>query len=150
MAVVVAHSTQHYSDTDLQAVAAFLRQLPAPAASPRAPAPQPGAEAWATGERLYDKHCADCHGKDGQGVPYDGPALAGNRALALPDADNVMRIVLLGGFGPSTAAVPRPAGMPPFATLLGDDELAAVVSYVRWRFGNQAGGVSALDVNRQR
>ena len=55
-----------------------------------------------------------------------------------------------GGYGPATATQPRPLGMPPFATLLSDEEIAAVVSHVRWRFGAQASAVSAFEVNRQR
>ena len=77
-------------------------------------------------------------------------AVAGNRALALASPVNVTRVVLGGGFGPATAGQPRPWGMPPFATLLSDDEIAAVVSQVRWRFGARAEGTTAFEVNRQR
>lgn len=149
MAVVVAHSTQHLRDDDARAIAEFLRRLPAHTV-PRPPAPPPPAQQLELGERVYEQHCADCHGQAGEGLADAGPALAGNRAVALASAVNVMRVVLGGGFGPATAGQPRPLGMPPFATLLGDDEIAAVVSHVRWRFGAQAGAVSAFDVNRQR
>lgn len=151
MASVVAHSLQHWREADLRAAAEFLRRLPAANDAPavRAPLPPPAA-ALQLGERLYIDHCADCHGKSGEGVGDDGPALAGNRAVALPSPVNVLRIVLGGGFGPATRGQPRPAGMPPFATLLSDDELAAVVTFVRWRHGAQASAVGALDVNRQR
>jgi mono/diheme cytochrome c family protein len=152
MATVVAHSLQHWREADLRAAAEFLRRLPPPdrpSAPPAAAAP-PAQAVLLRGERLYADHCADCHGPNGEGVADDGPALAGNRALALDSPVNVLRIVLGGGFGPSTRGQPRPPGMPPFATLLGDDELAAVVSFVRWRHGAQASAVDALDVNRQR
>ena len=150
MAVVVAHSTQHWTEADARAAAEFLRHLPAPAVAPTAPAPQPPEAQLALGAQLYERHCADCHGKAGEGHGDDGPALAGNRALALPQAANVIRVVLGGGFGPSTPTHPRPPGMPPFATLLSDDELAAVVTHLRWTWGPRASGVSAFDVNRQR
>ncbi|MCA0239343.1 MAG: cytochrome c [Proteobacteria bacterium] len=150
MAVVVAHSTQYLSDADAAAVAAYLHQLPAlPAPAPRS-TPAPSAATLALGDKLYERHCGDCHGKQGEGVADDGPPLAGNRAVALASPVNVVRMVLGGGFGPSTAAQPRPPGMPPFATLLGDEEVAAIVSQVRWRFGNRASAVDALAVNRQR
>jgi mono/diheme cytochrome c family protein len=131
-------------------MAEFLRRLPAsPATTPtRAVAPDP--TLLQAGAALYETHCADCHGKAGEGVDDAGPALAGNRAVALSRPDNVMRVVLAGGFGPSTAAQPQPLGMPPFATLLGDPDIAAIVSHVRWRFGGGASGVSAFDVNRSR
>ncbi|MEN9629237.1 MAG: hypothetical protein RJA10_2464 [Pseudomonadota bacterium] len=149
MALVVAHSTQHYREHDARAVAEFLRRLPI-TESPRARVEAPAGASLQAGERLYERHCADCHGKAGQGVDDAGPALAGNRALALDSPVNVMRVVLGGGFGPATAMQPRPLGMPPFATLLSDDEIAAVVSHVRWHFGNGASGVTAFQVNGQR
>ncbi|MBK9359928.1 MAG: cytochrome c [Rubrivivax sp.] len=150
MALVVAGSLQHGRDADLQAMVAFLRQLPAPPAAPRNPAAAPDAAVLQLGEKVYERHCADCHGKAGEGVADAGPALAGNRALALASPVNVVRMVLAGGFGPSTAAEPRPLGMPPFATLLSDEEVAAVVTHMRWRHGRQAAGVNAFDVNGQR
>lgn len=150
MALVVANSTQHWLDADLRAMVAFLRQLPAPPAAARRTAIAPDAAVLQLGERVYERHCADCHGKAGEGVADAGPALAGNRALALDSPANVVRVVLAGGFGPSTAAEPRPLGMPPFATLISDAEIAAVVSHVRWQYGRQAAGVSAFDVNRLR
>ncbi len=151
MALVVAHSTQHLRDADARAMAEFLRRLPTgAAASAQSPPAAPDEATLRRGDQLFDRHCADCHGKAGEGVADAGPALAGNRALALPSPVNVMRVVLGGGFGPATAGQPRPLGMPPFATLLSDEEIAAVVSQLRWRFGARAGGVSAFDVNRQR
>ena len=149
MALVVARSTQHYSNADARAVAEFLRRLPATSAA-RAPVEPPAEAMLQAGERLYERHCADCHGKAGQGVDDAGPALAGNRAVALDSPVNVMRVVLGGGFGPATAAQPRPLGMPPFATLLSDEDIAAVVSHVRWRYGGGASGVTAFQVNGQR
>lgn len=149
MALVVAHSTQHYREADAQAVAEFLRRLPV-TAGPAALAAPPADGALQLGERLYERHCADCHGKSGEGATDAGPALAGNRAVALASPVNVTRVVLGGGFGPATAGQPRPLGMPPFATLLSDDEIAAVVSHVRWRYGGGAGGVTAFEVNLQR
>lgn len=151
MALVVAQSTQHLRPADAEAIAAFLHQLPVasdPAAVKRAPAPEPALRQL--GERVFERHCADCHGKDGRGEPGAGPPLQGNRALALPTAANVVRMVLAGGFGPSTAAAPRPLGMPPFATLLSDEEVAAVVTWIRWQYGDASAGVRAHEVNRLR
>ncbi|MBK7061917.1 MAG: c-type cytochrome [Rubrivivax sp.] len=151
MALVVAHSTQLYREADLRAVAEFLRRLPmAEQPPPTTHAVAPAAAVLQRGDGLYERHCADCHGKVGEGVPDNGSPLAGNRAVALATPVNVLRVVLGGGFGPATAGQPRPPGMPPFATLLGDDDIAAVVSAVRWRFGAQASAVNAVDVNRQR
>jgi mono/diheme cytochrome c family protein len=165
MALVVAHSTQHLSDNDARAVAEFLRRLPATGSADAAapsPPPSPAGVSPASapkdpsgavqepGARLYVDHCADCHGMQGQGVADAGPALAGNRALAMVSPVNVTRVVLGGGFGPATSGRPQPTGMPPFATLLSDAEIAAVVSHVRARFGSGASAVTPFEVNLQR
>jgi mono/diheme cytochrome c family protein len=63
---------------------------------------------------------------------------------------NAVRAVLLGGFAPATAGNPRPFGMPPFASSLSSDEVAAVLTYIRGSFGNRGTAVTALDVQRYR
>ena len=102
------------------------------------------------GARIYERHCADCHGRDGEGAPGAYPALSGNRAVTLARPGNVVRAVLLGGFAPATAGNPRPYGMPAFGISLSDAQVAAVVSYIRGAWGNRAGAVAAADVNRWR
>lgn len=149
MAMVVAGSTQHLNAADLAAMAAFLQALPERSTPPRS-FTAASAETLALGGRVYERHCADCHGAQGEGAGAVAPALAGNRALALESPANVMRVVLGGGYGPATAGRPRPFGMPPFATVLSDAEIAAVVSYVRASWGHRASPVTAADVNRQR
>ena len=150
MAEVVLHSTQHLSPSDLQAMATFLRALPPTPASPR-PRPAAVSAQWAErGARLYEQHCAQCHGDTGQGVPGAYPPLAGNRAVTLPVTANLVQIVIHGGFAPSTAGHPRPYGMPPFALVLSDADVAAVLTHLRTAWGHQAGPVSELDVAQQR
>lgn len=149
MAMVVARSTQYLDDTDLQAVARFLQALPQ-RHSPPAPAPRADAATLALGARLYERQCADCHGLQGQGSPPLVPALAGNRAVTMAAPDNLLRVILGGGFGPATAGRPHPHGMPPFATLLSDAEIAAIASHLRASWGHTAAPVTALEVNHQR
>ena len=55
---------------------------------------------------------------------------------------NAIRMVYVGGFPPSTRGNPRPYGMPPFAHVLSDAEVAAVVTYIRGAWGNKASAVS--------
>lgn len=149
MAMVVARSLQHLRPDDLAAMAAFLQALPA-RTQPR-PTPVLASPAQREqGARLYERHCADCHGREGEGAAPAVPALAGNRAVALARPDNVIRSVLGGGFGPATAGHPRPHGMPPFATMLSDEEVAALVSHLRSSWGHQASAVDSADVNRLR
>jgi mono/diheme cytochrome c family protein len=40
--------------------------------------------------------------------------------------------------------------MPPYATILSDEDIAAVISYIRMSWGNRSGAVSEFDVARQR
>jgi len=145
MAQVVMRSTQHLDDADLRAMVAYLQSLPAdPAARAAAPAPDPAS--MARGQRLYDDHCADCHGAQGQGAAGAYPALAGNRSVTMASPANVVRVIVEGGFAPATAGHPRPYGMPPFGQSLQRDEIADVATYVRNAWGTQAGAVRELDV----
>ena len=149
MAEVVFRSTQHLTDTDLRAMAVFLMALPQSPAVDTAELPEakPANTALVQhGAKLYDRHCADCHGAQGQGATGVYAALAGNRAVNLASPANLVRVVVSGGFLPATAGNPRPYGMPPFGPVLDDADIAAVVSFVRGAWGNHAAPVSALEV----
>jgi mono/diheme cytochrome c family protein len=146
MAEVVQTSTQHLSPEDARAMAVFLKALGAP---PPVSAQVP-AQVAERGARLYDKHCAQCHGEQGEGVRGAYPPLAGNRSVLLPVTANLVQVVLGGGFPPATAGNPRPFGMPPFVMALSDADVAAVLTHVRTSWGNQAAPVSELEVERQR
>jgi mono/diheme cytochrome c family protein len=146
MAGVVFQSTQHWADADLHAVADHLATLP-PATLASAAASAPAA-VMETGRRLYVDHCADCHGKNGEGEPGAYPALAGNPSLQQPSARNLVKVLRHGGFAPVTAGQPRPYGMPP--QMLSDVESAAVLSFVRQSWGHRASAVTELDVLKLR
>jgi mono/diheme cytochrome c family protein len=150
MAAVVSGSTQHMTDADLHAIASYLQSLPprAPAAAPTSPF---DSKALTTqGEKVYARHCAECHGKSGQGVAGVYPPLDGNSSVTEPTGINAIRMVLLGGFAPVTAANPRPYSMPPFAQQLSDSEVAAVVTYIRRGWSNRASIVRSEDVSKYR
>lgn len=147
MAEVVFRSTQYLSTDDLQAMAAYLQTLPAPQAL--AVPVVPASDAL-LGAKVYTQHCAQCHGDQGEGRPGAFMALAGNRAVNLPDGSNVVRMVLQGGYPPATAGNPRPHGMPPFSHQLSDAQIAAVSSFVRQSWGNMAPAVGTIEVYRAR
>jgi mono/diheme cytochrome c family protein len=151
MAEVVLHSTQHLEPSDLRAIAVFLKSLPQVSTDtdPRVVRPPP-AEAMTAGGRIYRDHCMQCHGERGEGVRGAYPPLAGNRAVLMRETSNLVQVVLHGGFPPATRGNPRPYGMPPFAVVLNDAEVAAVLSYTRASWGNAAPAVSELAVARQR
>jgi mono/diheme cytochrome c family protein len=149
MSEVVIGSTQHLNASDLDAMAEYLRALPAGGAT--APVdPDPPYKPGTVGGKLYEQHCVACHGEQGEGVRDAYPALARNRAVLLDTPANLVHVVLEGGFPPSTAGNPRPFGMPPFATVLSDTEVAALLTYLRASWGNQAAPVSAVEVSRFR
>lgn len=150
MAGVVANSTQHMTDDDLRAIATYLGSLP-PRALPVAETQLFNADAIVrSGEKIYTQHCAQCHGKDGNGVASVYPPLNGNSSVTEPTGINATRMILLGGFAPLTASQPRPYSMPPFAQQLSDSEVSAVASYIRRSWTNQASVVRPEDVSRYR
>jgi mono/diheme cytochrome c family protein len=153
MADVVYNSLQYLSDEDTRAMAIYLKGL-AQGSSPDKPAPAlPSAESsllLSLGKPIYDKQCASCHGVEGLGKPPHYPLLAGNQSIQMSSAVNAIRMVLNGGYPPGTAGNPMPYGMPPFAQALSDDEIAAVVTYIRTSWGNRGAAVSARQANELR
>ncbi len=153
MASVVYYSLQHLSETDTQAIAEYLGSLPAPAGPPPQEVVLVSAAAASLlanrGRNLYEKHCQDCHAADGSGRPPAYPALAGNPALLGPPV-NAVRMIANGGFAPGTAGNPRPYGMPAFIGDLNDEDIAAVLTYVRGSWGNHAPPVSTYEVARDK
>jgi mono/diheme cytochrome c family protein len=154
MADVVLRSTQHWAAQDLSAVATFLKSLPQQLPRKREVARADPAQ-LELGVRLYERHCAGCHGDDGrgattrQGAPAH-PALVGNRTVTMDPPANLVRAILHGGYLPATAGNPRPFGMPPFALVLNDAEVAAVATWLRQGWGRRAKAVTALEVTRHR
>jgi mono/diheme cytochrome c family protein len=92
------------------------------------------------GEAIYRNVCAGCHMPDGRGAVGAGayPAVARNAKL---EAAGYPVLLVVNG---------RKA-MPPFAQQLDDNQVAAVVNYIRGNFGNAyADRVSADDVKAAR
>jgi mono/diheme cytochrome c family protein len=154
MAEVVSGSLQHLKHEDITAMSVYLKSLPQQIAPPVRTADSLRMEEKKAilerGQKIYDNQCATCHQAAGEGVAGIYPTFSGNNAVASPFATNAIRIVLNGGYPPSTSGNPRPYGMPPFGQTLNDEEVASVVSYIRNTWGNQAGMVSASEVNRYR
>ena len=156
MTEVVTHGTQYLSDGDAAAVAAFLRDqgldtaVATPLAIPPSPSTVPNAKSAQSYKALYEKHCADCHGKQGEGESGAYPALAGNRALNMVNINNLVLKLMYGGFSPTSVASPRPFGMPPFMLTLNDMEMAGVVTYIRTSWGNTGASINEFDINKLR
>ncbi len=138
MAEVVYNSLQYLSDEDATAMAVYLKSLPPRDSSPEIPSSarlvQPNV--MELGRGVYEKQCAVCHGSEGKGHPPVYPPLAANQSITMASPVNSIRMVLNGGYPPGTKKNPRPHGMPPFSHILNDDEVAAVVTYIRVAWGN--------------
>lgn len=158
MIEVIMHSTQHFKDADLLAVATYLISLPPGPHDKPMPAgvPQPVQQARvpdklfnSRGGLGYIQFCGDCHRADGGGVDKVFPTLAGNPTVRSQDPATLVHILLTGGETAATAAHPRVFVMPAFARL-GDQELAEILSFVRASWGDGAPPVDAATVARMR
>jgi mono/diheme cytochrome c family protein len=78
-----------------------------------------------SGEQLFSNVCRGCHMSDGKGATGAGtyPSLAGDRNL---EASGYTIEVVVNG----------QRGMPPFGSMMSNDQVAAVVNYLRTHFGN--------------
>ena len=149
MAEVVYNSLQYLSDEDAEAMAVYLKAL-----APRdSDAPIPDSARLVApavmelGRHIYAKQCAVCHGDEGMGQPPQYPPLAGNQSIVMASPVNSIRMVLNGGYPPGTSKNPRPHGMPPFAHLFNDEDVAAVLTYVRVAWGNTGTPVTPKQAN---
>ena len=150
MAQVVSGSLQHLARSDIDAMAHYLVTLPSPDQRVQGPgraAIDAAAPVLQLGRQVYAKQCAACHGEQGEGAPAAYPRLAG---AAVQHTGNAIRMVLHGGYAPSTKGNPRPYGMPPFASVLSDAEVGAVMSYLNTSWGNKGPLVAPHEVARLR
>ena len=104
-------------------------------------------ELFNIGKKIYTKegYCGTCHQADGKGLTASGfPPLAGTTWVT-GNEDRAIKIVLKGLMGQIEVNGKKYAGqvpMTPFEGLLTDKEIAAVLTYVRNSFGNNAPAVS--------
>jgi glucose/arabinose dehydrogenase/cytochrome c5 len=101
------------------------------------------------GARLYEQQCALCHRPDGHGVEGLYPPLAGT-SWVTGSKPRLINVVLRGMTEPTVvngATYEEP--MPPFATL-SDEEIAAILSFIRQSWENDAGAVLAGEVLEER
>lgn len=97
------------------------------------------------GEAVYRSVCQTCHGTQGQGVPRAFPPLAGS-AWATGDAPRAVRIVLHGIAGPVERGGVSYDGLMPAHAHLSDARIAAVLTFVRSNFGNDAPPIDSATV----
>ncbi|UVM20815.1 c-type cytochrome [Pseudomonas wadenswilerensis] len=155
MADVIHHSTQHFSDGDLVAIASYLKSLPPGKDDlpmpdiPLAAAVAPDDLFSSRGGLGYTQFCSDCHRPDGRGVPGLFPPLAGNPSIASANPTSLLHITLTGWETAQTATHSRIYTMPGFARLA-DEEIAEILSFVRSRWGNDSSPITAKQVKTLR
>ena len=143
MAEVVSNLSS-VDESDVQAIAVYMTSVFGPPtqdhirrgdevlAKAKSPAGPPS-PTGATGASIYAAACATCH-ETGRPLPYGGVNLSLSTAISGPDARNAANIVL-SGIQPVEGE--RSPIMPGFANSMTDDQVSAVLNYLRSRFGSQ-------------
>ncbi|OWF68826.1 gluconate 2-dehydrogenase [Yersinia frederiksenii] len=164
MAEVIENSTRHLTDSDLNAMAVYLRTLkplnPDDETKSRSDWGQPAtsvntlrgmpftADNNTEGARLYLGNCASCHGFTGGGV-QDGyyPSLMKNSVVGASAPNNLINVIL---HGVSRKTNDGEVFMPGFANTLTDEQVVSLSNYLLQQFGQPALNIKADDVKSLR
>lgn len=106
------------------------------------------------GQKIYfrEGHCVTCHQPNGKGLDPAFPSLEKSPWVS-GDSDRLIKIAMYGLMGPIEVGGKKYDGqvpMTPFAGMLKDDEIAAVLTFVRNSFGNQAEAIQPKQVEKIR
>lgn len=139
------YARRYFAELDSGSVLAERDQIAAMAryleegAGPAEPEEVDGAE-------LYAQQCVACHQANGEGMAGAFPPLAGSEWVT-GDAELPIKVLLSGLGGPVEVKGQSYNGaMPAFGAVWNDEEIAAVVTYIRAEWGNEAGEVDAEQV----
>ncbi|CFQ55073.1 putative cytochrome C [Yersinia frederiksenii] len=164
MAEVIENSTRHLTDSDLNAMAVYLRTLkplnPDDETKSRSDWGQPAtsvntlrgmpftADNNTEGARLYLGNCASCHSFTGEGV-QDGyyPSLMKNSVVGASTPNNLINVIL---HGVSRKTNDGEVFMPGFANTLTDEQVVSLSNYLLQQFGQPALNIKADDVKSLR
>jgi mono/diheme cytochrome c family protein len=146
---VIMNSTRHLSGSDIDAMATYLKDLPA---IPEAAGFQPDERTMGRGRTIYNLHCGTCHLPTGEGDPEMAPKV--NRGSLVVQSDNPASMINAILYSPEAPHPPLPekwrVPMDEFQYVLDDEEVAAVATFMRQSWDNAAGGVTPEQVARQR
>jgi len=149
MAETISQSTSHMTDADLKAIAVYLKDQTGQNASD-GQALSSNQPMMKMGAKIYADECSGCHGANGEGIPGLFTALRGAAVVQQGDPTSLMHVVLRGSRSVGTEKAPTAPAMPEFGWLLNDDQVAAVLTYIRNFWGNAAPAVSAAEVGKAR
>lgn len=155
-AAVAAATVKHFwHDVDQTGAGGFVAEPEQEFVKFDPPARLAGADrkAYEMGAEIYQReaHCMTCHQAHGKGMGIIYPSLVGS-PWVLGSEERLTKSVLHGLWGPMTVngqAYDPARGVPPmtaFRALLNDEETAAVLTFVRNTWGNNAAAVTAESV----
>ncbi|TAL93738.1 MAG: cytochrome c [Paraburkholderia sp.] len=158
MTSVINNSTQGMNDTDVTAMARYLKSLPAAggyggaqyAYDPKATRVSLNRPANDPGAKVYTAYCMHCHGVDGRGFAPMLAPLAGNPNVLEKDASSLVNVTLNGTGDLVTGGIPAPYPMPKYAPVLNDRQIADVLTFIRAGWNNNAPAVRPDDVAKLR
>ncbi|MGF6778512.1 c-type cytochrome [Paraburkholderia sp. GAS334] len=158
MTSVINNSTQAMNDTDVKAVAQYLKSLPASggyggaqyAYDPKATKVSLNRPANDPGAKVYTAYCMHCHGVDGRGFAPMLAPLAGNPNVLEKDASSLVNVTLNGTGDLVVDGIPAPYPMPKYAPVLNDRQIADVLTFIRAGWNNNAPAVQPDDVAKLR
>lgn len=150
---VIMNSTRHLTGADIDAMAGYLKSLPAIDEGLAASSAEPDAQILGRGRTVYNLHCGTCHLPTGEGDPEMAPRLnAGSLVVQSANPAAMINVILYGPEPPNPrlAAAPWRNPMEAYQYQLDDEEVAAVATFVRHSWDNSAGIVTPEQVARQR
>ena len=114
----------------------------------------PAAEQYKAGQQVYfrEGHCVTCHQPNGKGLDPAFPSIE-NSPWVSGDKERLIKIAMYGLMGPLEVNGKKYDGqvpMTPFGGMLKDDEMAAVLTFVRNSFGNKAEPIQSSEVQKVR
>ena len=101
------------------------------------------------GRELYSQHCATCHQADGGGVPFMNPPLI-DSVVVQGDPETLALWVLTGNSPDDANYESDYEGFMPGFQHVSDEDIAAILTYVRQSFGGSSSVVKSEDIKRVR
>jgi mono/diheme cytochrome c family protein len=109
---------------------------------------KPKSKSLKNGKDLYQAYCASCHKDNGKGVPSSFPPLSGSAVVNGPE-DELLRTILY-GTSPENINKNQFNGTMPSFSFLNNGEIAAIATYIRVNFDNNAAAVTNNRVQSNR
>ena len=112
-------------------------------------------ELYIKGKTLYEQegYCGTCHQEHGQGLAASGFPPLRQTKWVRESEERLIKLTLKGIYGEMTVLNLKYEGkvpMTPFEGMMDDEEIAAVLTYIRNSFGNRASAISPEKVKEVR